>query len=81
MCEGERDAWVYRAKVVCVCVCVSQVLSVVPPSFVELTIVDCPPGVKGNTAGSECTHTHTHTHTNTHTNTHARTHPQQAFQY
>jgi hypothetical protein len=27
-----------------------KVVSVEPPNFVELTVVDCPPNVKGNTA-------------------------------
>jgi hypothetical protein len=31
-----------------------QVISVEPPNFVELEVVDAPPGVKGNTASGEC---------------------------
>jgi hypothetical protein len=31
----------------------AQVISVEPPNFVELEVVDTPPGVKGNTASGE----------------------------
>lgn len=33
-----------------------QVISVEPPNFVELEVVDTPPGVKGNTASGESEH-------------------------
>jgi hypothetical protein len=35
------------------CFLLLQVISVEPPNFVELEVVDTPPGVKGNTASGE----------------------------
>ncbi len=51
----KRDDWANFLKEGATCELLfynGTVLSVDPPAFVELEVTECPPNVKGNTAGS-----------------------------